>query len=144
MHPPKKPFSEYKWRWAALTPTESLNAPPVFLGVLRAFGRYEKHPPNSPELRSALEIVQAETGTTVNLGRTRDRNLVRNSGQYWKALGLLEEAHGVITLTDFGRALAGAHITPVEFALTTVKTLELPNKRISGNTDIWDLSLIHI
>ena len=36
---PQKPFPNYKWRWSVLTPTESLNDPPIFLGVLRVFSK---------------------------------------------------------------------------------------------------------
>jgi len=87
---------------------------------------------------NGLAIVQAETNSKVDLVRTQDRNLVRNSGQYWKALGLLEEAHGKILVSPFGELLATGRITQVEFATTVVKTLELPNKRIVDDTADWD------
>ena len=85
----------------------------------------------------ALKIVQEETNSRVNLVRTPDRNLVRNSGQYWKALGLLEEAHGRIIVSPFGQLLAEGKITQIEFASTIVKTLELPNERIEDTSE-WD------
>jgi hypothetical protein len=91
---PRKPFANYKWRWAVLTPTESLNEPPVFLGVLRVFNEFKNHAPSSKEIMDGLGVVQAETNARVNLVRTQERNLVRNSGQYWRALGLLDEAPG--------------------------------------------------
>ena len=84
--PPKKPFPNYKWRWATFQPTESLNEPPVFLGVLRVFNQFQNYAPSSEEVMNGLAIVQAETNSKVDLVRTQDRNLVRNSGQYWKAL----------------------------------------------------------
>ena len=31
---PKKPFDDFKWKWATLAPTESINDPVVLLGVL--------------------------------------------------------------------------------------------------------------
>jgi len=88
--PPVKPFENYKWRWATFQPTESLNAPPVFLGVLRVFYKFQNHAPSSKEIMDGLAVVQEETRSRVDLVRTQERNLVRNSGQYWKALGLLE------------------------------------------------------
>ena len=127
---PKKPFPSFKWRWAVLTPTESLNEPSVFLGVLRAFHKNENHAPSSPQVLTDLGKVQKETGAKANLVRTPERNLMRNSGQYWKSLGLLAEAHGRILITPFGRALALGEITQVEFATTIVKILELPNQNI--------------
>src|SRR5688572_4755120 len=99
--PPRKPFPNYKWKWAVLTPTESLNDPPIFLGVLRVFNKYQNHAPSSKEVMDELAIVQKETKSRVDLVRTQQRNLVRNSGQYWKALGLLEEAHGKIQVSAF-------------------------------------------
>jgi hypothetical protein len=136
--PPVKPFPSYKWRWAVLTPTESLNEPPVFLGVLRVFNKFQNYAPSSKEIMSGLAIVQAETNSSVDLVRTQDRNLIRNSGQYWKALGLLEEAHGKVLVSPFGQLLAEGKITQVEFATTVIKTLELPNRKIISDTTEWD------
>lgn len=31
---PKKPFDNFKWKWASLAPTEGINDPVVLLGVL--------------------------------------------------------------------------------------------------------------
>jgi len=136
--PPKKPFPNYKWRWAVLTPTESLNEPPVFLGVLRVFNKFQNYAPSSKEIMNGLGIVQQETNSTVDLVRTQERNLIRNSGQYWKALGLLDEAHGKVLVSPFGQLLAEGKITQVEFATTVVKTLELPNRKIIDDTSEWD------
>jgi hypothetical protein len=138
INPPQKPFANYKWRWAVLTPTESLNEPPVFLGVLRVFNRFNNYAPSSNEIMSGLALVQQETNSSVDLVRTQERNLIRNSGQYWKALGLLAEAHGRVLVSPFGHLLAEGKITHVEFATTVIKTLELPNKRIMSDSDISD------
>lgn len=138
--PPVKPFQSYKWRWATFQPTESLNEPAVFLGVLRVFNRFNNYPAGSTEILEALSVVENETKTEVDLVRTTDRNLVRNSGQYWKALGLLDESHGRIQVSPFGRLLAEGKISKVEFAMTAIKTLELPNRRIVDDTKEWDLA----
>lgn len=142
--PPLKPFPSYKWRWAVLTPTESLNDPPVFLGVLRVFNKYQNYAPSSNEIMDSLAVVQKETSSSVDLVRTQDRNLVRNSGQYWKALGLIEEAHGKIIVSPFGQLLAEGKITQVEFATTVIKTLELPNRKIIEDTSDWDKANLKI
>jgi len=133
--PPIKPFPNYKWRWAVLTPTESLNNPPIFLGVLRVYSLNQGLSAGAPSVLTGLAQVKNDTKTTVDLVRSGQRNLLRNSGQYWKALGLLEESHGKVILTPFGQALADGNITQVEFATTIVKTLELPNKRIEKDDD---------
>lgn len=138
MRPPRKPFEGYKWRWAVLTPTESLNAPPVYLGVLRALLENEGSSPNSDALLESLKLVQMQTKTRVNLARPQKRNLIRNSGQYWKALKLLKSTdHGEIELTEFGRLVANGNITKAEFAATVIKTLILPNTSIVADVSEW-------
>lgn len=138
INPPIKPFPEYKWRWATYEPTESLNTPPIFLGVLRVFNKFQNFAPGSKEIMDGLAIVAEETKSPVNLVRTQERNLIRNSGQYWKALGLLSEAQGKIQVSEFGQMFATGNLTEIEFAATIVKTLELPNRRIDENTAVWD------
>lgn len=142
--PPQKPFPEYKWRWAVFTPTEGLNEPSVYLGVLRALRRCENFRPNSPELNEALITVQNETNTGVNLVRNEERNILRNSGQYWKALNLLDQTRQGILLTDFGRRVADGNITPTEFAVTVVKSLELPNRLIESDATIQNWGNLRI
>ncbi|MCO4815326.1 MAG: HNH endonuclease [Flavobacteriales bacterium] len=139
MRTPTKPFANYKWRWAVVTPTESLNDPPVFLGILRVLRLNEYSSFSSKEVNEGLQIVQKETGSTVNLVRSTDRNIFRNSGQYWKGLGMLDEGRrGQIILSNFGRKLADGEVTQVQFAITIIKTFELPNRFIETNTSDWD------
>jgi hypothetical protein len=88
-------------------------------------------------LLAELAKVQIETGTDIDLARTDDRNLVRNSGQYWKGLGLMERTRGVIGLTPFGRAVANGSITMSEFAATTIATLTLPNSLVQSDSATW-------
>lgn len=147
MIPPKKPFNDYKWRWATLTPTEGLNEPPIYLGVLRVLKTYEGFAPSSDEVATALSVVEQETRnkvkSRVSLQRSQERNLIRNSGQYWKALGLLGDSSGVISLTEFGRRVADGGITKDEFAATVIKTLVLPNRFIEDVSE-WNCSGITI
>lgn len=103
---PKKPFSTYKWRWLSVAPTESLLEPPVLLGVLRVLSRHEGDAPSLSEIAEELRIVQQETRTAVDLVRTPERNLIRNSGQYWKGTGLLRPERGAIHLTPLGNHIA--------------------------------------
>ena len=140
---PTKPFPGYKWRWASVAPTESLNDPPVFLGVLRALCKHEGKAPSSPGLLKDLEVIQRETRTRVDLVRTPDRNLMRNSGQYWKAPGLIADTQP-IKLTDFGRAVCDGKITSSEFAATVVSTLTLPNPSVQDDIGQWKDSGLQI
>jgi hypothetical protein len=124
---PAKPFPTYKWRWLSVAPTESLLNPPVFLGVLRVLARHENEAPSAPAIAAELAKVKSETGTTVNLVRTPERNLIRNSGQYWKGTGLLLPDRGDIHLTPLGRLVAEGKVTQGEFASIMVQQTVLPN-----------------
>ena len=145
MRIPKKPFANYKWRWAVYTPTETLNDPPIFLGILRVLRANESKKFSSDDVNAGLQIVQKETESTVDLVRSKERNIFRNSGQYWRGLGLLSDRkRGQINLSPFGRKLADGLITQVEFATTIIKTFELPNKRVESNYKEWEQAKIKL
>lgn len=124
---PEKPFPTYKWRWLTTMPTESLLRPPIFLGVLRVLARHEGASPADATVIGELERVREETNSPVDLARTGDRNLIRNSGQYWKGTGLLLPERGTILLTPLGRKVAGGNVTQGEFAAIMVQQTVLPN-----------------
>lgn len=131
---PLKPFATYKWRWASYLPTEGLDEPPVFLGVLRVFAANEGKAPGDPSVDAGLTAVAAATGTRVKLVWAEpDRNLIRRNGQYWSAFGLLAAHHsGTIELTDLGRRVAAGAVTPPEFAAATIRSHTLPNPAIDN------------
>ncbi len=130
---PAKPFDTYKWRWLSVQPTESLLKPPIFLGVLRALDKCEGLSPSDQAVYEALRLVQQETshlaekGRPVTLARDTERNILRNSGQYWKGTGLLSSAPGKIELTSFGHKVAEGKVTQGEFAAIMVQQTVLPN-----------------
>jgi len=127
-----------------VTCTEGLNYPPVFLGVLRALKEHEGMPPSDRGLFQSLSKIEKETRTKVKLARTTSRNIIRNSGQYWKALDLIRDKRAEIVLTNFGRKVADGQISPTEFAATVVKTLELPNARIETDLSNWQRANLRI
>lgn len=124
---PTKPFPSYKWRWLSVQPSESLLLAPVFLGVLRALNRHEGEPFSSLTLKDDLRIVGQQTKSPVRLNRSPDRNLFRNSGQYWRGTGLLVPQSGVIELTDFGKRVASGAVTQNEFVSLMIQQTVLPN-----------------
>lgn len=124
---PTKPFPQYRWRWFSNEPTENLLQPPVFLGVLRVMAAHEGQNPADEAVIRDLRQVGDETKSPVNLGRTKDRNLIRNSGQYWKGTGLLFPERGIIHLTPLGRRVAEGLVTRDEFAAIMVQQTVLPN-----------------
>lgn len=144
---PQKPFDDFKWKWATLAPTEGINDPVVLLGVLFKLNTLaEKNVRfSSDEYDVAMKELQTDLDSAniaVNVtDRTGSRNLIRNSGQYWKALGLIpkEGRRGIITLTDFGKAVAERKISKTEFSAITIQTLSLPNERIQSEEEcaLW-------
>ncbi len=62
---------------------------------------------------------------------------MRNSGQYWKALGVISSTRP-IKLTNFGKKVCVGEITPSEFSATVIKTLTLPNVRIGEDVSKWE------
>ena len=124
---PTKPFSTYKWRWLSVQPSENLLQAPVFLGVLRALSHHEGDAFSSTSLRDELARVQVATRSTVTLARDPNRNLFRNSGQYWRGTGLITPESGVIHLTSLGRRVASGRVTQGEFAALMVQQTVLPN-----------------
>ncbi|MDR1287200.1 MAG: HNH endonuclease [Treponema sp.] len=139
---PKLPFPDFKWKWASLQCTESLNDPVILLGVLFRMRKLEnmgiKY--SSPEFAHEMQELSndVEDSIGINLsGRTGERNLIRNSGQYWRAVGLLEDGDrtGLIRLTDFGRRVADRDISQTEFAAITIQTFKLPNIKIQSTDE---------
>jgi hypothetical protein len=136
---PKPPFPDFKWKWASLQCTESLNDPVILLGVLFRMRKLEdmglKY--SSPEFAQEMQELSNDVKDSIGIdlaGRTGERNLIRNSGQYWRAVGLLEDGDGtgLIRLTDFGRRVADRDISQTEFAAITIQTLKLPNAKIQS------------
>lgn len=146
---PVKPFPEFKWKWACLQCTEGINDPAVLLGVLSRMRKLEKTGRNykysSPEF--AQELIELDNDLKDSVGidiarRTGERNLIRNSGQYWKTVGLIpsNRTGGHIQLTDFGRKVADRDISQTEFSAITVQTFKLPNPTIQtpAECSLWE------
>jgi hypothetical protein len=100
--------------------------------VLRALCLYEGASPKSEGLLEQLAVVSKDTESSVDLARTGERNLIRNSQQYWTALGVLTKTNPTIGISEFGRKVCEGNLTQAEFAATVVTTLTLPNARIES------------
>ena len=139
---PIKPFREFKWRWATYQCTESINDPVILLGVLFRMRKLEplglKYSSDefAKELADLSKDIQDSIGVNI-AQRTGERNLIRNSGQYWRAVGLITpgDRSGKICLTDFGRKVADHDISQSEFAAITVQTFKLPNLQIQKGSE---------
>jgi hypothetical protein len=141
---PTKPFDTYKWRWLSVQPSENLLQAPIFLGVLRALSHHEGQAFSNEALKHELAVVQAATRSPVTLARDTDRNLFRNSGQYWRGTGLITSESGLIHLTSLGRRLAEGRITQGEFAALMVQQTVLPNPATYSATEVAKWQAAHL
>ena len=147
MYAPVKPFTSYKWRWLSVQPSEGLLEAPVFLGVLRALQLHEDESYSSFSLHEELERVRHDTNTSINLARTPERNLFRNSGQYWRGTGLVDSnSRGIIRLTALGHDVASGQITNDGFAALMVRNTVLPNLLTYSKAEIqkWEYADLRI
>lgn len=145
---PLLPFENFKWKWACLQCTEGINDPVVLLGVLFRMAKLEgRYRYSSQEFADELISLSDDligTGVNVDLrGRTGERNIIRNSGQYWKALNLIPSTRtssGLITLTDFGRRVANHTISQTEFSAHSIISFKLPNRAIQSEAEckLWE------
>lgn len=155
---PTLPFKNFKWKWACLQCTEGINDPVVLLGVLFRMAKLEgKYKYSSDEFaKELIELSNDLKDTNVNVDLSRrvgERNLIRNSGQYWRALNLIPaQRGGMIELTDFGRKVANHTISQTEFSALSIINFKLPNSNIQSpeecklwrdaNLELYPLKLI--
>jgi 5-methylcytosine-specific restriction protein B len=148
--PPSSPFPEFKWRWASTTPSESINDPKVILGVLEVMYRHNNKRHATQSFRNDLIDLEKTLSSSVNLSRKDrgiERNIIENSGQYWKILGLINSTRdGTISLTQLGIDLVTGAIDEDGFIKLVVDDFELPNKYIENDNLIekWKKHQIQI
>lgn len=143
---PTLPFPNFKWKWACYACTEGINDPVVLLGVLFRMAKLEgRYKYSSEEFgQELIQLSQDLKGTGVNVDLERrigERNIIRNSGQYWKALNLIpaKRTNGVITLTPFGRKVAHHEISQTEFSAETIISFTLPNQAMDkSEREQWE------
>lgn len=138
--PPIKPFDNFKWRWAVTTPSEGINTPEVLIGTLKVLFKHNGEKHTTQEFKDDLFNLQNSIDTNINLAkieRPLNKNIIENSGQYWKALGLLSSSSGgEINLTDLGVSLANGTSTYDDFIKYLYFNFRLPNTNIESNVTI--------
>lgn len=143
---PTLPFPNFKWKWACYACTEGINDPVVLLGVLFRMAKLEgRYKYSSDEFgQELIQLSHDLEGSGVNVdleGRIGERNIIRNSGQYWKALNLIpaKRTGGIITLTPFGRKVANHEISQTEFSAETIISFTLPNQAMDNSVrEQWE------
>jgi hypothetical protein len=134
--PPRVPFSDFKWRWAVTTPSESINSEGILFGVLKILAKHNGNRHATQEFKEDLLRLQKNINSPIDLAkvdRDLNKNIIENSGQYWKALGLLNTTtDGTISVTDLGLGIANGVISKDDFVKYLYENLSLPNKNIES------------
>lgn len=140
--PPIKPFENFKWRWAVTTPSEGINSPEILIGVLRILYKHNGQKHATQQFQDDLLELQTALDTRIDLAkvdRGLNKNIIENSGQYWKALGLLENSTGgIVNLTLLGNLIAEGRTTYDEFIKHLYSNFKLPNVHIESNEIIQE------
>lgn len=139
---PQKPFDAYKWFYATKAPTESLGDPAVLLGLTSRMAAIAdgKTKYSSDEFAQVLQALDKDISTPVDLSRrVGERNLMRNSGQYWRLFGLIPNIStgGVITLTPLAQSIAQGSVSQADFAASMIVSVKLPNPVSYTKAQIW-------
>ena len=138
--PPVLPFLGFKWRWAVATPSESINTKEVLLGVLSILHKHNGNKHATQQFQDDLLALQNSIDASIDLAKVNrglNKNIIENSGQYWKALGLLKNSSGgEINLTDLGVKLAENKISNFEFIEYLYNNFSLPNTNIESSSTI--------
>ncbi len=148
--PPQITFSEFKWRWAVTTPSEGLNTEELLIGVLSILVKHDGKKHATQEFKDDLLELEKSSGTKIGLAkvdRDLNKNIIENSGQYWKALGLLNSTtDGTISVTDLGKGIINGSVTKLDFIKKLYNEFSLPNPNIESQSTIntWKTNNVEV
>jgi hypothetical protein len=138
--PPQIPFSDFKWRWAVTTPSESINSEDILFGVLKILVKHNGKRHATQEFKDDLLKLQNETKTSIDLAkldRDLNKNIIENSGQYWKALGLLNSTNdGTISVSEVGLGIVNGSTSKEDYIKYLYDNFNLPNQNIESESVI--------
>jgi hypothetical protein len=138
--PPQIPFPEFKWRWAVTTPSESINSEDVLFGVLKILVKHNGKRHATQEFKDDLLELQDDIKSSIDLAkidRDLNKNIIENSGQYWKALGLLNSTNdGTISVSEIGLGIVNGSTSKEEYIKYLYDNFNLPNQNIELETVI--------
>jgi hypothetical protein len=127
--PPTLPFEDFYWRWGSKGPTEGLNNKEILFGVLKILVKHNNKKHATQDFYDDMEKLEKSLQSKVDLKRKIDKNLIENSGQYWKALGLIKSRYdGTIDVTELGLDIAQNDISNNDFVKWQISNFTLPNE----------------
>lgn len=141
--PPEKPFDAFKWRWAVTTPSEGINKKEVLLGVLKVLVKHNNQRHATQEFRNDLIALENTlVDSKISLSKSKDdkgkerpleKNIIENSGQYWKALGFINTtSNGTISVTQFGMDIINNNMSDKDILKWEILNFKIPNENIEN------------
>jgi hypothetical protein len=138
--PPQIPFPDFKWRWAVTTPSESINSEDILFGVLKILVKHNGKRHATQKFKDDLLKLQNDINSPIDLAkidRDLNKNIIENSGQYWKALGLLNSTNdGTISVTEIGLGIVNGRTSKEDYIKYLYDNFNLPNQNIESETVI--------
>ena len=138
--PPQIPFPDFKWRWAVTTPSESINSEDILFGVLKILVKHNGKRHATQAFKDDLLKLQNDTNSSIDLAkidRDLNKNIIENSGQYWKVLGLLNSTNdGTISVSEVGLGIVNGNISKEDYIRYLYDNFILPNQNIESETVI--------
>ena len=136
--PPRIPFTSFGWRWATTGISSKLNLPVSLFAVLDAIVINGSGQPNkTQEFKNLLrtlcvnkyEIADADLIKTLTREDKADinKNIIENSGNYWRHINLIDPSGGNAVVTDFGKSFLTGRISKDEFIETLIHSYKLPS-----------------
>ena len=150
--PPIKPFNSFGWRWASTGISSQLNLPNCLFAVMDAIlvnGNGNMNQTSQFKLLIKQICINKYALTEPNLleSLTKEnhpkgpiKNIIENSGNYWRHIGLIDPAGKNASVTDLGRNFLIGQITKDEFVNSIISGYKIPNNVTYDRNEIADFN----
>lgn len=140
--PPSVPFSEFGWRWATTSIASHLNNPNSLRAVLDALLINGNGKDNQNE--SFKELVRVISTNKYKMNREEAeklakqsnpderKNIIENSGNYWKHLGLLDQSGQYAQVSQSGVQFLSGELSDNQFIENLIDNYILPSSAFSA------------
>jgi hypothetical protein len=135
---PIVPFDKFGWRWATTGISSKLNLPVSLFAVLDAIlingnGEFNK----TIEFKNIIkklcdnkyEINDQDLIKTLTREENQDvgKNIIENSGNYWRHIGLIDPSGQNATVTELGKSFLKGIVSKDEFIKEIIENYTLPS-----------------
>lgn len=144
IQPPIIPFEKFGWRWATTGISSKLNLPVSLFAVLDAIlingnGEFNK----TNEFKNIIkklctnkyEINDQDLIKTLTREDNQEvgKNIIENSGNYWRHIGLIEPSGQNAKVTELGKSFLKGFVSKDEFVQKLIANYSLPSPVYDSN-----------